>query len=214
MGFRFFCPQGHILEAEVEQAGQAAACPFCGTAMLIPSPKSLREVGPGDPLGPVHEQPELCEPSTVIPQDGFSVPGPVDWQRLPTSASGPSAETAAGPGEDGFEWSSAQREAASPPSAEAGPAVSEAVPEVYHIVCPQGHVLETPREMLGTDAMCPFCQSVFHLAYEASQEYQEKRRREIELAERRAALFWVRLAVGAAILVVGGLITMIILAPK
>ncbi|MGB9687287.1 hypothetical protein [Thermogutta sp.] len=214
MGFRFFCPQGHILEAEVDQVGQAAACPFCGTAMLIPPPKSVRENGLGISLTPGDEQPELREPSTVAAQFDFSPPSLVDSQRLPAAKSGPSAENAAGPVEPGSDWSSVQPEATFPTSMEGGPAVSDGGPEVYHIPCPQGHVLETPREMLGTDAMCPFCQAVFHLAYEASQEYQERRRRQIELAEQRASLFWIRLAVGAAILVVGGLIAMIILAPK
>jgi len=214
MGFRFFCPQGHILEAEVDQVGQAAACPFCGTAMLIPPPKSVRETGPGISLAPANEQPELRQPSAVASQFDFALPGSVDSPRIAATESAPPAENAAGVVESGPNWPSVQPAATFPASQVAGPAVSATVPEVYHIPCPQGHVLETPREMLGTDAMCPFCQTVFHLTYEASQEYQEKRRREIELAERRAALFWIRLAIAAAILVVGGLIAMIILAPK
>ncbi len=38
MSFQFQCPQGHLLEGEESQAGQAIPCPVCNTLFYIPSP--------------------------------------------------------------------------------------------------------------------------------------------------------------------------------
>ena len=46
--------------------------------------------------------------------------------------------------------------------------------ETLHILCPAGHELETPREMLGQDAMCPYCQTQFRLRIEDSVEYRKE----------------------------------------
>ena len=38
MSFQFQCPQGHLLEGDPSQAGQAVNCPTCGILFLIPAP--------------------------------------------------------------------------------------------------------------------------------------------------------------------------------
>jgi hypothetical protein len=38
MAFQFQCPQGHLLEGEISQAGQTCHCPTCGIAFIIPAP--------------------------------------------------------------------------------------------------------------------------------------------------------------------------------
>lgn len=38
MSFQFQCPQGHLLEGDPSQAGQAVNCPTCGMLFLIPAP--------------------------------------------------------------------------------------------------------------------------------------------------------------------------------
>lgn len=218
MTFRFFCPQGHILEAEPQQVGQAAACPFCGTPMLIPAP-----LKPGD-QGPLLSS--ISEPSGGEPKPS-GLNGEIAAHREPPArlslleeeGGAFSASEVAGGSEGAREVLSASET----PEAEVRdterpsiPAVqpTAAPPALFHIPCPQGHVLEVPQEMLGTDAMCPFCRSVFRLSYESSQEYRAKLQRERELAERREAVFWLRLAIAAAVLVLIGLIALIVFAPR
>lgn len=38
MSFQFQCPQGHLLEGDVSQAGQQCNCPMCGMLFIIPEP--------------------------------------------------------------------------------------------------------------------------------------------------------------------------------
>ena len=38
MSFQFQCPQGHLLEGDPSQAGQAVKCPTCGMLFHIPAP--------------------------------------------------------------------------------------------------------------------------------------------------------------------------------
>jgi len=94
------------------------------------------------------------------------------------------------------------------------PPGSESFQDILHIPCPLGHILETPPEMLGIAVMCPICQTTFEPQYEASQEYRQKREEMAAKAAERAARFWLQLAIGAAILVLGGLIMLIIFAPR
>ena len=70
-----------------------------------------------------------------------------------------------------------------------------------HIPCPKGHQLETPSDMFGQQALCPYCNTQFELRYEDSIEYQEeqaeaKLRREEEINQ-----MWVKGAIGAVIFV-------------
>jgi hypothetical protein len=80
---------------------------------------------------------------------------------------------------------------------------------VVHIVCPSGHTLETPREMLGEDAMCPYCQIAFRLRWEDSLEYRQSKEEEHRLREQRLGQAWLQWAIGIAIVVVLGVIFLI-----
>jgi len=82
--------------------------------------------------------------------------------------------------------------------------------DILHILCPAGHVLETPREMLGQDAMCPFCQTQFRLRMEDSREYQRERAERRELREQRMGRNWLNWAIAAAVVVVLGVILMMV----
>jgi hypothetical protein len=62
--------------------------------------------------------------------------------------------------------------------------------------------------------MCPICRTTFEPQYELSQEYRQKREEMAARASERAARFWLNLAIGAAILVLGGLIMLIVFAPR
>jgi len=82
---------------------------------------------------------------------------------------------------------------------------------VVHIACPSGHELETPREMLGQQAMCPYCQVQFVLRFEDSVEHRQRLAQQQEWEEARKGRKWLQLAIAAAAIVVLGLIALIAL---
>jgi hypothetical protein len=45
MAFQFSCPQGHLLNGDESQIGQACQCPYCGSAFLVPAPAASGAVG-------------------------------------------------------------------------------------------------------------------------------------------------------------------------
>jgi hypothetical protein len=90
--------------------------------------------------------------------------------------------------------------AASAPAAPSPPA-APLEPRIVRIPCPKGHLLETPSDMFGQQALCPYCNTQFELLYESSIEYQEeqvaaKQRREEEINQ-----LWVKWTIRAAIFV-------------
>jgi len=59
-------------------------------------------------------------------------------------------------------------------------------PQLVHIPCPKGHMLETPPEMIGEDVMCPHCGEMFQLREQDSIEHKRKKQQEEELADYRS----------------------------
>jgi hypothetical protein len=86
-----------------------------------------------------------------------------------------------------------------------------AEPELLHIACPNGHELETPREMLNQDVLCPHCNVQFRLREKDSVEYKRRRQQEVERRERKAGKMWLNYAIVAAVLVVIGIIGLIVM---
>lgn len=80
-----------------------------------------------------------------------------------------------------------------------------------HIACPNGHELETPREMLGQDVLCPHCNVQFRLREKDSVEYKRRKAQEIERRDRKAGQMWLNWAIVAAVLVVIGIVGLIVL---
>jgi len=197
MAFQFLCPQGHLLQAEESQAGQQCKCPYCESLFFIPQP-SPPTSAPGQPatqqpgpLGAAYQEPEYQEP---IHQDP-APPGPTP-EAFPGIRTGSEFPGQRAPDEGPVDFT--------PPSAAEQP--------ILHILCPSGHELETPREMLGQDAMCPYCQAQFKLRFEDSLEYKqqqadERRRRESQLGQT-----WMYWSIAAAVAVVLGVIVMIVVA--
>lgn len=221
MAFQFLCPQGHLLQGEEWQAGQQSLCPYCQSLFLIPFPQGgspagippgpvqggVGPYGPGvQPYGPWADAPgawpggqppQESFPAPRPPQEGF--PGP--FPQVPSPGQGP--------------WESASPEAAEPES----PIISisltaEGQPEasLLHIYCPTGHELETPREMLGQEAICPFCQVQFRLRWEDSLECRRERELEQQRHLARQGRLWMQWSIAAAVAVVIGLIIMIVIA--
>ena len=66
---------------------------------------------------------------------------------------------------------------------------------ILHIPCPNGHELETPRDMLNKEAMCPFCDSRFHLLERNSVEFIRKKELAEQLEDHRAGKRWLNWAI-------------------
>ncbi len=110
--------------------------------------------------------------------------------------------------------------AAPPQSAEAFPDVSQQTPDVtqassfepnpeeedlLHIPCPNGHVLDTPRDMIGQAVMCPHCDAEFRLRESDSEEYQRRKKAAQERRERKAGNLWLNWSIVIAVIVLLGL---------
>lgn len=84
-------------------------------------------------------------------------------------------------------------------------------PVILHIPCPNGHILDTPEEMLEQEVLCPQCHVQFRLRQKDSVEYKQKKKEQEELRQLKAGNAWMTYAIVAAVLVlllVFGLIAM------
>lgn len=108
-----------------------------------------------------------------------------------------------------------QRPAAPPPVAaapQAAPAKPRPTgPKYYRIACPKGHKLKVGPAMIGQQAVCPTCNTVFELRLEDSQEYRReqealRQRKETEDAEK-----WLKRAIWAAVFIGASLLGMAVL---
>jgi hypothetical protein len=79
-------------------------------------------------------------------------------------------------------------------------------PKIVRIPCPNGHVLETPSDMFGQQALCPYCNVQFELRFEDSQEYklqQSEVKRKKEDDFNAALLKWsIRIAIFVGVMFV------------
>jgi hypothetical protein len=198
MAFQFLCPQGHLLQGEESQAGEQCQCPQCGTLFLIPSPSP-----PAAPASTAPAEPSSPPPA---PAEQFAPPSP--------SSPEPTVETPPESAASGFPGIQTEASSSVPGSTVGVPEVAASKdrrPELVHIACPSGHELETPRDMLGQMAMCPYCQAQFQLRWEDSVEYRRRKVEALERKQAKAARMWLQWAIGAAVVVVLGLIVMIAL---
>ena len=239
MPFQFMCPQGHLLEGHESQMGQQTQCPVCGTAMIVPilpgpgpTPGGFLQGGsPGYPPG-------YPPPGYPSPHAGGATPwqpGPANQGPMAGYLGGhaPHAGQAVGAFHDVDAAETTFPQVGvlpefQPPQTSADAALGEIhvpreagssgsveapkEPSFVTILCPNNHELQTPLDMIGQDAMCPQCSVQFRLRYEDSLEYREEKKK---VQARRAdefgtsALKW---AIVAAVIVVLGIITMIVLA--
>jgi len=232
MAFQFLCPQGHLLQGEEWQAGQQSICPICQSLFVIPSPgvggepvgRSIgHEVGIGPASRGMDYPPTWGGRPSPIQTDGpgggaLLSSGPLLDQ--PTfSPAGPSEHPVGGLGgtmspSGGVGWPAPSQEAEPPdifPTApEAGPVPLQQPP--VHVFCPSGHELETSREMLGQDALCPFCGVQFRLRWQDTREYRREKELEMERRLARQSKLWLQWAIAAAVVVIVALIIMIAIA--
>jgi hypothetical protein len=211
MAFQFLCPQGHLLQADESHAGQQSQCPHCGSLFLIPRPNPAADAST-TPGNPPLEQPSVPPPVSQPPApDAPPFPSPdspaPDFQ-LPATEPQVEAEVSEFPGIRIEPEVGQGAAAADAPVSFKSPTAAQL--PIVHVVCPNGHQLETPREMLDQEALCPFCQAQFRLRLEDSVEYREEKAKERTRREKRAAQLWLRWAIVAAVVVVLGLILLIV----
>jgi hypothetical protein len=163
-------------------AGPAAFPPETAPQPPWPAPGAY---GPPPPS-------EIMEPVESPPDPTPSAPDP-----MPRVGLGPSFPDVAIPGASG-------RRTFDPTGELTGP-------KMLHIPCPEGHVLETPPEMLGEEVICPHCGRQFMLREKDSQEYKRKKKEEAERRDIRAGKRWLTWAVVISAAVLIGLILMIAL---
>lgn len=181
MAFQFMCPYGHLLQAEESQSGQQCQCPECGVMMLIPAPMETSPAPDLEPAGPA---------------SGEEASPPPNGADAPAFTTAPDFSHIGGVG----------------PTTEA-PAEAELpaqTPKLLHIPCPQGHVLETPEEMVGQDALCPFCNLQFRLRYDDSLEHRREKEEEEARRQQRAAKAWLNWSIAAAVVVLLGVILLFV----
>ena len=226
MAFQFLCPQGHLLEGDESQSGEQAQCPYCSSVFLIPQPIPTAQADPSTVPPPVPPEAGFQAPSFEqgpVPPPLFRQP-PFEPRTFepptfePPALEPPAADAPAEPEAAAFPGIRTETEAGPGDVAQQVPVNLEApraadLP-VAHVDCPNGHTLETPREMLDQDALCPFCQVQFRLRLEDSIEYREEKAKEQERRELRAGQMWLRWAIAAAVVVVLGLILLNFLSPS
>jgi hypothetical protein len=222
MAFQYLCPQGHLLEEDESQVGQKRRCPYCGTVLIVP--EAIQASPPRLLLDAEQAPPEHGSraPPDRQPADGVFPVQPSEAQLSPSpQAAGepppvpPLGEVPGRPGPPDFPH---VRVAAAPGPAPGRPdapgpfrTLAAAEQPIVHVVCPAGHPLETPREILGQQALCPFCQAQFQLRLEDSVEYREEMARVKRQKKARLARRWVRVAIIAAVALVLGVIGLILL---
>ena len=188
MAFQFRCPNGHLLQGEESQVGQQCQCPYCSSQFLVPAPPGAPQPAPAAAAAETGPEPPVYEEPAEPPADEL----PTEWQ--PGLSVG---ESIAGAGveptiaENPFERPSAEEQS------------------LIHIPCPEGHVLETPREMLGQYAMCPYCQAEFQLRFTDSQEYQREEAQKQQRREQKVGKAWMNWAIAAAVVVLFAVVIMV-----
>ena len=182
MAFQFMCPYGHLLQAEESQAGQQCQCPECGVMMIIPGPVGVQSApSPAQPDPEAEGEPSPPPGGDTFPAFNAAPDFSVVGGVTPTNEAPTEAEL---------------------PAQE---------PKILHIPCPKGHVLETPEEMIGQDALCPFCNLQFRLRYDDSLEYKREQEAEEERRQQRAARAWMNWSIAAAVAVVLSVILLFVL---
>jgi hypothetical protein len=84
-------------------------------------------------------------------------------------------------------------------------------PRILNIPCPNGHILETPEDMLNQEVLCPHCNVQFKLRERDSIEARRKRQAEQERIHRKQANAWMNWAIALGVIVVLGVIGMMAL---
>ncbi len=228
MNFQFYCPQGHLLQADTAHAGSIIVCPICGTQFIIPAPppQAVPVATPVvTPVAPVSQPLQQSVQENGLDFTSASSAGRAGGRRgndlnalLGGGADGNSVEETP---EEASPFAMMQekkeKEMREKAAAEAKKTLTSAMKappkaeelSLVHIPCPKGHVLDVDKEMIGQRVQCPVCRAVYDLKLENSLEYIQEKKKAQELEEMRLGKIWIVRAGIAVILVILFLIVMI-----
>lgn len=234
MAFQFTCPQGHLLEADASLAGQQCTCPHCRMLFIIPPPPAqpmqhapamMHAPAPQHAPPAVYQAPGMQPAIQQMPAPQYAAApapyAPAGAFGPPQPAPAPFAAPQFPAPQPAFPQVGPQvgPSIATGPSVAVGPAASVAAPVdvtkpaepvILHIPCPNGHELDTPREMLNSEVLCPHCGEQFLLREKDSVEYKRKKQQEAEIKEYKSGKAWLNWAIVFAVLVVIGLVVLIL----
>jgi hypothetical protein len=198
MPFQFYCPQGHLLEGHESQMGQQGQCPMCGSMFMFPllggqPGAGMPGMAPGQMPGAPFGQPGA--PGGFPGQMPGGFPGQFPGQQFPGQGLPGGGFPGQQPGYGDPAFGGGQQNFA-PPEPEAKPE-----PRIFRILCPKGHELQTPEDMLGTQALCPYCNTQMELRYEDSVEYKKQQELEQRLQEEKTGRFWMKVSIWGAVIV-------------
>lgn len=223
MNFQFYCPQGHLLQADTAHAGSAIVCPVCGMQFIIPAPPPqvaavvTPVVSPAAPASNADEADSLNFGASKRGRNAGKK-GP-DLNAVLGGAESPAREFAP-QNEEEDEASEASpfammsekkiREKKAEAHAQTQAVLNQATKrkkkaeelDLLHIPCPKGHILDVDKEMLGERVQCPVCHAVYDLKLENSLEYIQEKRHEMELEEARMGKVWIVRAVIATVILI------------
>jgi hypothetical protein len=89
----------------------------------------------------------------------------------------------------------------SAPAKTSAPAGFGAAPRILKILCPRGHELPTPEDLVGTTTICPYCNQSVVVSMENSVEHRDKMRAVERERDEATGRFWLRIAMVALVLV-------------
>ncbi|MCR5164986.1 MAG: hypothetical protein K6C40_13275 [Thermoguttaceae bacterium] len=235
MNFQFYCPHGHLLQADSTSAGSIISCPICATQFIIPAPPVQPVTAvvvpavtpppvqpPVQPAAQPAAQPEAKQTESAATAENdlnFAAKGQrksVKAANLDSLLGNAETSTPAAPDEDDPLANMTRRKFRKPGAKQATFSTEETKEmlntatkrkkkaqelDQFRIPCPNGHVLDVDKEMLGERVQCPVCHAVYDLQLENSLEYIKEKKEEEELEEARLGKIWIQRAIIAGILV-------------
>jgi hypothetical protein len=234
MPIQIRCTCQQILAVDEAYQGQVVGCPYCGTPLTVPVMQQAPQGYPPPPAGYAQQAPQGYPPPGMVPQNPYptspavpsannpfgSAPSPAESNPFAAAQApkfpGPSPAGNAPsmpflamdvPGKRNASLNELSSDAPNVPGDWDEPGMED--PRFWHIPCPNGHVLETPEDMLDQDVLCPYCETQFTLRKFQSVEETERRERERAIRDEKAGQIWLKWAIGIAAVVILGVIVMI-----
>lgn len=186
MNFQFYCPQGHLLQSDTANAGATIACPICGTQFIVPPPpqsvldaEKKAKGQTDDDEDDTEDEDEDEELFNFGSSSKKSKKQSFDFSDLGDDDDDDDEDEYDDEDEDDTdeEYDEDEDEEGDEDDEEDGgfsfdmknqQAASDLPP--LHIPCPNGHVLEVSRDLLGEEAECPHCGEIFTLKRDNSLE--------------------------------------------
>ena len=206
MPFQFYCPNGHLLQANENQIGQSCVCPHCQVEIIIPAPAGYTPApspNPPTPPGAPTSQPPVSSFTGLNSQNNNVNPPPTSDFNVHRK-------------QRNFDFGASQAAAQEAEKTAQKPAQKMDIgdpdeDERLHCLCPTGHPLDIDRNMIGQKAMCPYCQKTFVITLERTVEYINKKKRAEELEDKKTAKLLFQWAIVAIVLAVFFIVVMIAL---